>query len=47
MLLVQVGGLGIMTLAAFFTMLSGRGMNLREKIILRDQINANEVISIL
>jgi trk system potassium uptake protein TrkH len=34
--LIQVGGLGLMTLAAFFTLVLGRGLALRERLVLRE-----------
>jgi potassium uptake TrkH family protein len=33
MMLIQIGGLGIMTFAAFFAMLLGKGLSIRERVV--------------
>jgi trk system potassium uptake protein TrkH len=54
MMLIQVGGLGIMTFAAFFALLAGRGLGIKERIVMREVMNveflssvSNLVLSIL
>ncbi len=41
--LIQLGGLGIMTVTAFFTYLSGKALSQREKIVLRDALSAENL----
>jgi trk system potassium uptake protein TrkH len=36
--LIQVGGLGIMTYAAFFAAIFGRGLSIRDKVLMRDML---------
>lgn len=43
LLLIQIGGLGIITMAALFTMLSGRQISLRQRSIMMDAISAPQV----
>lgn len=40
MLLFQVGGLGLMTFVAFFALTVGRGMYIREQVMMRDVLSA-------
>lgn len=41
--LIQIGGLGIMTFAAFFASAFGRGMSLRDQLMIRDVLQADEI----
>jgi trk system potassium uptake protein TrkH len=39
MLLIQAGGIGIMVLAAFFAMIAGRGIGIRERSLMRETMS--------
>ena len=43
LLLIQIGGLGVVTVAAFFAMLSGRKISLMQRSTLQDAISAPKV----
>ncbi len=54
LILIQIGGLGLMTITTFFTLIFGRDMNVRENIIMSATLNiktlskvSNLVVSIL
>ena len=47
MLLIQVGGLGIMSFATFFFLLLGKRINLKQRIIMQQSINKNSVEGIV
>jgi trk system potassium uptake protein TrkH len=39
LLLIQIGGLGLMTFVAFFTMFLGKTMHMRQELIMKDVLN--------
>ncbi|MFH0962933.1 MAG: potassium transporter TrkG [Planctomycetota bacterium] len=39
LVLIQVGGLGLMTFTTFFAMVLGHGMGLRERVVMQDALN--------
>jgi len=39
LVLIQIGGLGLMTFAAFFALLLGRGLQLPDSMLMRDMLN--------
>jgi trk system potassium uptake protein len=41
--LIQVGGLGIMTFAAFFASLFGRGLSVRDQVLVREMLQAEAI----
>ncbi len=41
LMLIQIGGLGVMTLTTFFAVLSGRRITLRDRIIVASTLNVN------
>jgi trk system potassium uptake protein TrkH len=43
LLLIQIGGLGVMSFAAFFALLLGRKINLRERLMMQQAINVSAV----
>ena len=48
--MIQIGGLGIMTITSFFALLFGAGVGLRERVILNDVLNVDKlgtIVSIL
>ena len=54
LLLIQIGGLGLMTTTAFFSLILGRGMSVRESVLMSDVLSSktlsrisNLIISIL
>ena len=46
LVLIQIGGLGIMTMAAFLAMFFGQGVDMRGRVVLRDVMNVERVGSI-
>ncbi len=40
--LIQVGGLGIMTLAGFFASAVGRGLSIRDQVLMREALNVRD-----
>ncbi|GGE43996.1 ktr system potassium uptake protein B [Pullulanibacillus camelliae] len=47
LLLIQIGGLGIMTFAMFFFMLLGRKIGLKERILMQQSMNQTEIGGII
>lgn len=47
LILIQVGGLGIMTLTTFFALISGRRITLRDRIVAASSLNVNRYGGIL
>jgi trk system potassium uptake protein TrkH len=47
LLLIQVGGLGFMTMATFFAMLLGRRIGLRQRLIIQESLNQTNVAGIV
>jgi trk system potassium uptake protein TrkH len=54
LVLIQIGGLGLMTMTTFFALILGRGMGIRERVLMSDVLNtrtlsriAHLIISIL
>ncbi len=47
LILIQVGGLGIMTLTTFFALISGRRITLRDRIVAANSLNVNRYGGIL
>jgi len=54
LILIQIGGLGLMTITTFFALLLGRGMSVRESVVMREALNIklisripNLIVSIL
>ncbi|MDO7908603.1 TrkH family potassium uptake protein [Paenibacillus sp. JX-17] len=47
MLLMQLGGLGIMTMATLFALLVGRRLSLKDRLILKESINADSMEGIV
>lgn len=45
--LIQVGGLGFMTMATFFAMLLGRRIGLRQRLIMQQSLNQTDVAGIV
>ncbi len=45
--LIQVGGLGFMTMATFFAMLLGRRIGLRQRLIMQESLNQTNVAGIV
>lgn len=45
--LIQVGGLGFMTMATFFAMLLGRRIGLRQRLIIQESLNQTNVAGIV
>ena len=43
LLLIQIGGLGVITVAAFIAMISGRKISLLQRSMLQDSISANQI----
>ena len=43
LLMIQIGGLGVVTVAAFFAMLSGRKISLMQRSTMQDAISAPKV----
>ncbi len=41
--LLQIGGLGIMTISSFFALFFGRGMAIRERIMLQEMLNVDRL----
>ncbi len=41
--LIQIGGLGIMTISSFFALFFGRGMAIRERIMLQEMLNVDRL----
>ncbi len=41
LILIQIGGLGVMTLTTFFAVLSGRRITLRDRVIVANTLNVN------
>lgn len=41
--LIQIGGLGLMTFASFFAFFLGQGLGIKEGIVLRDSLNLNSL----
>jgi trk system potassium uptake protein TrkH len=41
LILIQIGGLGLMTFAAFFAMALGKGMGFSDRLVLRDMMNVD------
>ena len=41
--LIQIGGLGIMTISSFFALFFGRGMAIRERIMLQEMLNIDRL----
>ncbi|MCD6506563.1 hypothetical protein J7M22_08040 [Candidatus Poribacteria bacterium] len=39
LILIQIGGLGLMTMTAFFALILGRGMGIRETVLMSDVLN--------
>jgi len=46
LLLIQLGGLGIMTMAAFFAVILGTRMSIRERVIMRDLLSDESMAKI-
>ncbi len=44
--LIQIGGLGIMTISSFFALFFGRGMAIRERIMLQEMLNVERLDAI-
>ncbi len=44
--LIQIGGLGIMTISSFFALFLGRGMAIRERIMLQEMLNVERLDAI-
>lgn len=47
LLLIQIGGLGFMTMATFFAMLLGRRIGLRQRLIIQESLNQTNVAGIV
>jgi len=47
LLLIQVGGLGFMTMATFFALLLGRKIGLRQRLIIQESLNQTNVAGIV
>ncbi len=47
LILIQIGGLGIMTLTTFFAMIAGRRISLRDRVIAASSLNVNRYGGIL
>jgi len=47
MLLIQVGGLGFMTIATLFAIILGRRINLRERIVIQEALNQTSLEGII
>jgi trk system potassium uptake protein TrkH len=47
LLLIQMGGLGIMTMATLFALIVGKKINLRERLIMQEALNAVSVEGIV
>lgn len=47
LLLIQVGGLGFMTMATFFAILLGRRIGLRQRLIIQESLNQTNVAGIV
>ncbi|OPY62745.1 TrkH family potassium uptake protein [Pelotomaculum terephthalicicum] len=45
--LIQVGGLGFMTMATFFAMLMGRRIGLRQRLIIQESLNQTNIAGIV
>lgn len=43
LVLIQVGGLGIMTLAAFFASTLGRGLSIRDQMVMREMLQTERI----
>lgn len=43
MLLIQIGGLGVMSFAVFFAMIAGRKIQLRQRLVMQQSINVSAV----
>lgn len=43
LILIQIGGLGLMTYASFFALILGQNISLREKILMRDVLNTQSM----
>ncbi len=43
LILIQIGGLGLMTTVAFFSLILGRGMSVRESILMSDVLSSKTV----
>lgn len=39
LILIQIGGLGLMTITTFFALLLGRGMSVRESVVIKEALN--------
>lgn len=47
MLLIQIGGLGVMTLATFFVLVLGRRLNLKHKILMQFALDRNSLENLM
>jgi len=47
LLLIQVGGLGFMTMATFFALLLGRRIGLRQRLLIQEALNQTDVAGIV
>ncbi len=43
LVLIQIGGLGLMTFVAYFSLALGEGLGLRDRVLLRDLLNVGKV----
>jgi trk system potassium uptake protein TrkH len=41
--LIQIGGLGIMTISSFLVMFFGKGIGVRERVVLREMLNLDKI----
>ncbi|RKY04486.1 Trk family potassium uptake protein [Candidatus Poribacteria bacterium] len=50
LILIQIGGLGLMTMTSFFALVLGRGMGIRERVLMSDILNTrmmNQIVRLL
>ncbi|MDA1006283.1 MAG: ATPase [Verrucomicrobia bacterium] len=46
LVLIQIGGLGVMTLAYFLALMSGQGISLRDRVFLNEMLSQNNVLMV-
>lgn len=46
-MLIQIGGLGIMTMATIFALVSGKKISLRERLIIKEQLNQESLTGLV
>jgi trk system potassium uptake protein TrkH len=46
-ILIQIGGLGIMTMATIFALVSGKKISLRERLIIKEQLNQESLTGLV